>query len=80
MLHSRWPYGTRGSAALTNLICRDVVSKISYILTGTGIPNDISHFISIKINFIGGLNLVSVCVFFNIKGKVRCVLGRFLYI
>lgn len=80
MLYSRWAYATRGSTALTNLICRDIVSKMYYILTGTGIPNDISHFISIKMNFIGGLDLVSVCVSLNIKGKVRCVLYRFLYI
>lgn len=58
MLHGRWAYATGDSIALTNLVCRHVVTKIYYILSGTVIPNYIIHFISIKMNFIEGLNLV----------------------
>lgn len=79
-LHGRWAYATGDSIALTNLVCRHVVSKIYYILTGTGIPNYIFHFISIEMNFIEGLNLVCVVLNMPYKGKVRCVLPGLVYI
>lgn len=56
----QWVCAPGGSIALTNLVC----NGICYII-GTGIPNYIFYFINIKMNFIEGLNLLWVYIFFN---------------